>query len=385
MPSQKLTATFIKNIKDAGTYVDQGSPGLRLNVSKAGTMNWTQRLTIYGKVKELGLGGYPIVSLKDAREKAFGNKKIAASGKDPRALSKKEQEIPFFKNAAYEVWEIQKAAWKNGKHIKQWIQTLETYAFKEIGELKVSEITTFHIQNILLPIWNIKPETAKRVQQRLEKVMDWVIANGYRADNPVSAIASSLPKQDQSNRKNMRSLDCSEVSNCIRSVRDSKANIFTKLAFEFLVLTAARSGEIRNAVWSEIDIEKASWTIPAEKMKAKKEHKVPLSSQSIEILHQAKRNNTNTDLIFPSPKTNKPMSDMTLSKLVRELGFNTTVHGFRTSFKQWAVTKTNYPNELSERALAHSIKNKVEAAYNRDSQFNQRIPMMQDWAEYLSG
>lgn len=273
-------------------------------------------------------------------------------------------------------------SWRNGKHINQWINTLKTYAFPQIGNLKICDVEPQHIQSILQDIWFSKPTTGRRVAQRLEKVMDWAVANNMRTDNPVSSIIRSMPKQ-KSGQTHMRFLPYNLVAECIASVWKSEANETTKLAIEFLILTAARSGEVRLASWSEIDLENKKWSIPAERMKAGKAHNAPLSNIAIELLQLANDYCDGSDLIFPSTKHGKPISDMTLSKLVKSLGFDTTIHGFRTSFKMWAIEKTDYPSELSERALAHTIKNKVEAAYNRSDQYEQRIPIMNEWANYL--
>ena len=380
-PEKALSAAFVRTAKESGKYFD--GHGLFLKVDKTGAKRWVQRINIRGKRTEMGLGSASLVSLAEAREIALENRKIARSGGDPLRAKREADAIISFEEAARKVHEINKPTWRNKKHAQQFISTLETYTFPRMGRIKVSEVTTADVLAVLQPIWLEKQETARRVRQRIGMVMKWAVANGWRQDNPAEAIAQALPKQDRT-QKHRKALHYNEVSNCLEVVKASGAGLTTKLALEFLVLNATRSIETREAVWSEIDFDKATWTIPAERMKAKQEHVVPLSGRSIEILHEAKAISDGSDLIFPGSRYGKPLSDMTLSKLVKELGFKADVHGFRTSFKTWSLERTNTANEVSEMALAHTIKNKAEAAYARSDLIEKRRKLMERWAGYLT-
>jgi len=381
-PDKALSAVFVRTVKEAGKYFD--GQGLFLKVDASGAKRWVQRINIRGKRTELGLGPTSLVSLAEAREKALGNRMTARQGGDPLRAKREAQAVMSFEDAAREVHKINLPSWRNAKHGQQFINTLQTYTFPRMGRVKVSEVTTADVLGVLQPIWLQKPETARRVRQRIGMVMKWAVANGWRQDNPAEAIAQALPKHDRT-QKHRKSLSYGEVAGCIEAVQASGAGLITKLAFEFLVLTATRSGEARLATWQEVDLAKAEWTIPTERMKAKRAHRIPLAPRCIEILQQAKALNDGSELVFPSTRFGKPLSDNTLSKLVKELGFEAHVHGFRTSFKTWAQERTNAPREVSELALAHGIQDKAEAAYARSDLFEKRRALMERWAGYLGG
>jgi integrase len=249
----------------------------------------------------------------------------------------------------------------------------------------VGDVTTADVLAVLSPIWTTKPETASRVRQRTGTVMKWAVAQGWRQDNPALSVGQALPKRDKSNSEHRKALTYAEVTGCLEAVQASGAGISTKLAFEFLVLTATRSGETRGALWSEIDLKAATWTIPAARMKAKRDRRIPLSARAVEILRVAATLTDGTGQVFPGTKPGKALSDMTLSKLVKELGFAADIHGFRTSFRTWAQERTNFPREVAEAALAHSIRDKSEAAYARSDLFDKRRKMMEAWAGYIAG
>ena len=239
---------------------------------------------------------------------------------------------------------------------------------------------------VLMPIWNEKPETARRVRQRISTVMKWAVAQGYRADNPAGdAIGAALPRHNGKSKHHHRALPHGEVAAAIETVRSSGAGIAVKLAFELLILTAARSGEVRLATWEEIDKDSRTWTVPATRMKAGLEHRVPLSGRTLAILDEARAIDDGSGLIFPGMRVGKPLSDMTLSKLMRDLGLDGVPHGFRSSFRDWAAECTNAPPAVMEAALAHTVRNKVEAAYNRTDLFERRRTLMDQWAAYLNG
>lgn len=248
----------------------------------------------------------------------------------------------------------------------------------------MSVLDSADVLSVLTPIWNANPETARRTKQRIGTVLEWAIAQGWRTDNPAQAISKALPRHDRSTVQRRKALPYDHVAAAIAKIRASDAGKTTKLAFEFLVLTATRSGETRLAAWCEFDLDKALWTIPASRMKAKKEHRVPLTARALAILEEAKGLKVeNCDLVFPSV-TGKALSDSTISKLVRENGIAAVPHGFRSSFRDWAGEATHHPREVIEFALAHVIKDKAEAAYARSDLFEKRRILMSDWDGYIT-
>ena len=389
-PEKALTAKQVESTLAPGKYFD--GHGLFLRVQPNGQRQWVQRITIRGKRCEIGLGNPSLVTLAKARETALANRRLAQSGGDPISAKREAMAVLTFEEAARKVHALHLPTWRNAKHGAQFISTLETYAFPRMGRLKVSQVNTADVLAVLAPFWTEKPETARRVRQRIGTVMKWAVAQGWRQDNPAESIASALPKRDQSKREHRKALTYAEVADCLKAVQASNAGLTTKLAFEFLVLTATRSGEARGALWSEIDMgtpatiaTPATWAIPGARMKAKRDHRIPLTARAVEILQQARGLSDGSDLVFPGTKQGKPLSDMTLSKLVKELGFNADIHGFRTSFRTWAQERTNFPREVAEAALAHATGDKVEAAYARSDVFEKRRKMMDAWAGYLAG
>jgi len=258
--------------------------------------------------------------------------------------------------------------------------------YPRLGKRSVADIATADIMAVLMPIWNEKPETARRVRQRISTVMKWAVAQGYRGDNPAGdAIGAALPKHNSKTKRHHRALPHGEVGAAIEAVRNSNAGKSAQLALEFLILTSARSGEVRFATWDEIDKASKTWTVPASRMKAGREHRVPLSDRALEILDEAQMLSDESGLVFPGTRTGKPLSDMTLSKLMRDLGLDAVPHGFRSSFRDWAAECTNAPRDVMEAALAHTVRDKVEAAYNRTDLFERRRMLMDQWASYLDG
>ena len=376
-----LTAVTVRALNEPGFYADGN--GLYLKVIDSGAKRWVQRLLIKGRRRDIGLGSASLVTLAEAREAALVNRKLARSGGDPLRTKKEAEAVLTFAEAAEHVLDLHRPTWRNPKHAQQWINTLSEYAFPKFGKTLVSDVTTSDVLSALSPIWNTKPETARRVKQRIGTVMKWAVAKGWRQDNPADAISTALPKQDASKKQHRKALPYSEVAACIDTVKGSGAGLTTKLAFEFIVLTACRSGEARLATWSEFDLDAKEWLVPASRMKAKRDHRVPLSGRVLEVLAEAKSLSDGGDLVFAGTKQGRPLSDMTLSKLVKELGFEADVHGFRTSFKTWAQERTNFAREVSEMALAHVIQNKSEAAYARSDLFEKRRMMMESWARHL--
>lgn len=375
-----LTAAKVKQATEPGKYYDEN--GLFLRVKATGAKAWVQKLVIDGRQRELGLGSAALVSLAEARELARGHRKAAREGRDPIAERKRDGAVPTFAEAVDLVYTLHEPSWRNKKHAAQFRSTLVQYVSPVCGHKKISEVTSQEVMSALMPIWLTKAETARRVKQRIGVVMKWAVAQGYRKDDPSIALEQAMPKVARA-VKQRKSIHYNKVADCLHAVRKSRAGTATKLAIEFLILTAARSGEVRLATWKEIDFEKRRWAIPAERMKGNAEHVVPLSSRAIEVLNEA-RALDGSDLIFPGAKPGRPMSDMTMSKLIKELGFDADVHGFRTSFRVWIQERTNTPFEVAEKALAHKTKNKVVAAYARSDLLDKRRDLMQRWADHLA-
>ncbi len=312
------------------------------------------------------------------------NRQRARAGGDPLAEKRHGQGVPTVEEAAAEVLAQQRPGWRNAKHARDWPRSLRAYAFPRIGAMPVSEVTTADVLAVLTPIWHDKPETARRVRQRIGAVMKWAVTMGHRPDNPAGdALGQALGRQ-QDVVQHMRALPHGAVADALATVRASQASVTTKDAFEFLVLTAARSGEMRLATWDEMDLDAGVWTIPGARMKAKRDHRVPLSGRVLAILHDARRRSDGTGLVFRSLR-GKPLSNTTLSKLIKELGLAAVPHGFRSSFRDWAAEWTNTPREVVEAALAHTVQNATEAAYARSDLFERRRRLMDEWATYLAG
>ena len=379
-PAKALTAQFVKATSEPGKHFD--GHGLYLRVDANGARYWVQRIVVRGKRCELGLGSADLVSLAAARDAALGNRKLARAGGDPLKAKREAAAILSFEEAARKVHELHKPTWRNEKHAQDFITSLETYAFPKLGRLKSTDVTTADVLAVLMPIWTDKAETARRVRQRIGTVMKWTVAQGWRQDNPAENITQALPKVAKQ-PEHRKALPYAEVAGCIETVQASGAGRATKLAIEFLILTAARSGEVREARWDEIDLSAKVWEVPAERMKMKRPHRVPLSPRALAILAEAKALGDGSGLVFPGTKPGRPLSDMTLSKLVKELGFNADVHGFRTSFRTWAQERSNFPREIAEAALAHLSGDAVERAYARSDVFDKRRKMMEAWAGYL--
>lgn len=378
-PEKALTAATVRSKKQPGFYADGN--GLYLKVDKTGAKRWVQRIVIGGKRRDIGLGSATLVTLADAREKALENRRTARAGGDPLADRARASRVLTFKQTAEKVHALHLPTWSNAKQGQQWINTLTTYAFPFIGEKKIDTLSTADVLAVLSPIWTAKPETANRVRQRLSTVLKWSIAQGWRETNPAADIAGALPKRSKP-IKHHRSLPFDQVAAAIGTVGKSAAADTTKLALEFLILTATRSGEVRGARWDEVDGN--TWTVSGERMKTRKEHRVPLPPRCLEILKAAKPLGDGKGFIFPST-TGKALSDATLSKLLRELGVDCVPHGFRSSFRMWASERTDYPREVCEFALAHVVGDAAERAYQRSDLFEKRRALMAAWARYLGG
>ena len=380
-----LSATRAKALKDPGRYADGG--GLHLYISKAGGKSWVQRITIDRRRRDIGLGAFPSVGLAQAREKAADNRAAVAEGRDPVA-EKHSPAMPTFREAARAVHAANKPRWRNDRHSASWMQTLERHAMPVIGNTPLDRIDRGAVLRVLTPIWTTRPETARRVRQRMRTVFRWGMAHGFMESNPageaIDGALAPMPKV----KAHLRTLQYQEVSKALETVALSQASVAAKQCFQFLVLTAARSGEARGATWEEIDIAGQEWRIPSRRMKAGVEHRVPLSRQALDVLLEAMVLRDESGLVFPSPlKAGAPMSDMTLTKILRAVGLadRATVHGFRSSFKDWTLEQTDTPWAVSEAALAHVLGSGTEQAYARSNLFDRRRTLMQQWADYVDG
>lgn len=395
----KLTAVAIKAAKSPGRYGD--GDGLYLKVEKSGSKNWQVRVQKDGKRRDIGLGSASKVPLKLARERAAEIRAQIEAGIDPVAERQRANHIPSFREASRLVHAERLKGWKNGKHTKQWLSTLEAYAFPAFGNLPVNLVGAPAVRDALGHIWLTKPETARRLRQRIKSVIDWAVAKGYRETSlPMPVIDNGLPPQKRT-VEHHPSLPYSEVTRFLSHLRQSET--MGRLALEAVILTAGRSGEIRHAEWQEVDLEAATWTIPAIKMKANKEHVVALCPQAISLFRKmAAYRRAGCNLVFPGTKHRRPLSDMTLSKVIKDLhaveikagrpGYFDPVmrriavpHGFRATFRTWVAEETNFTSDLGEAAIAHAAGDKTVVSYNRGKMLEKRRPMMAQWGAFVEG
>ena len=381
-PEKALSSVQIRQVKTAGRYADGN--GLYLVVDPSGAKRWVLRTVVKGKRRDIGLGGVSLVSLNEAREKAGGYRKIARQGGDPVAEKRKtEVFVPTFSAAAEHVFEEHKGSWRNEKHAAQWITTLRTYAFPTLGARPVDQIEAPDILRVLGPFWLTKPETARRVRQRIGTVLDWAKVAGYRTgENPVHGVSKGLPKQGGKDDHHA-ALAYSDVPGFVETLSQTGVSEGVRLAFEFLILTASRTNEVLGMMWQEVDDTGRTWTVPAERMKAKRIHRIPLSPRCVEILDRAKQIGAQSAFVFPGRSGDKPLSNMVFLMILRRINLEVTAHGFRSSFRDWAAEQTNFPREVCEMALAHAVENRVEAAYRRSDLFEKRRELMADWARFV--
>lgn len=388
-PPEPLSALDVKR-KGPGLYQDGEVKGLYLRVTDSGARGFLLRYMLAGRRRDMWLGSTRETTLAGARDAARAARDLIRKKVDPLAERHREQAenkrqaglaVWTFKKAAEAVHETLAPGWKNPKHADQWINTLTTYAYPKIGDRPVAEVAVGDVLDVLRPIWTTKAETARRVRQRLDAVMRWALAHGYSASNPVDAAVDLLPKQRKA-AEHHAAMPHAEVPALVKRLGALAPSAGT-LAMLFLILTAARSGEVRGATWAEIDLDAATWTIPAERMKADREHRIPLSDGAVALLKQAAGIFGTEGLVFPGAK-GKPLSDMTLAATLKRLKVDAVPHGFRSSFRDWCA-ESGVSRELAERALAHTVKDKTEAAYHRTDQLEQRRPVMQAWADYLNG
>jgi integrase len=355
-----------------------------LVVDQSGAKRWILRTVVKGRRRDIGLGGVTVTSLSDAREEAARLRKIARRGGDPVAERQRARRtIPTFKKAAVTVHAALSPSFKNEKHRKQWLASLEADVFPAFGDRPVDQIETADILKVLSAIWLAKPETARRVRQRIKMVLDWAKASGFRSrDNPVDGVTKVLPKH-RATAAHHPALPYQQVPAFIQALRDAHAAESVRLAFELTILCATRTSETLWASWSEIDLEARTWTIPSTRMKAGIEHRVPLSARCVEILRRAQAMAGDSEFVFPGRSNKKPLSNMAFLMVLRRMKRDDlTAHGFRSSFRDWAAERTHFPRNVCEAALAHTLRDKTEAAYNRTDLFERRRDLMTAWSTF---
>ncbi|MBU9597931.1 tyrosine-type recombinase/integrase [Burkholderia multivorans] len=390
----RLSSLGVARLNKPGRYCDGG--GLYLQVSVARTRSWVYRFRCEGRLREMGLGPLHVLSLAEARERAMRCRKMTLEGIDPiearRAERTDQRAIAArsrpFDECARAFIRANRAGWKSSKHARQWESTLAAYASPVIGSLPAREIDTTLVVSVLEPIWQVKPETASRVRGRIESVLDWARVHRYReGDNPArwkGHLDKIFPASSKVRKVQHRAaLPYTETGKFMKELRVQAGS--AARALELLVLTAARTSEVLGAVRSEFDLDAATWTVPAERMKAARPHRIPLSDPARELVRRL-LDETRGVLLFPGAKRGKPLSSTAMLAVLRRMKrTGLTVHGFRSTFRDWAAESTTYPNEMAEMALAHVVDDKVEAAYRRGDMFLRRKQMMDDWASYCAG
>ncbi len=387
----------VRRVETAPPGKHEDGDGLRLVVSRSGARRWVFRYRFGGRRREMGLGSYPVVGLAEARQAAAAMRGLLASGVDPlERCHERERSAapPGFTAAAARYIREHRRVWKNRKHARQWVSTLKTYARPVMGRVRIDQIATPHVLDVLRPIWREKPETAKRVQSRIESILDYAAAHGWRdAANPArwrGHLDKLLPKPSKVKRvRHHPAMPFAEAPAFMAELRTLPG--LAARALELVILSAVRTGEALAARWEEIDLEGRVWTIPAERMKAKREHRVPLSDQAAALLKRLPSLG-GSPYVFPGSRRGRPLSNMALLKRMRDMGFGPggargpyVPHGFRSSFRDWAAETTPFAREVVEMALAHAIADKTEAAYRRGDLFAKRRSLMQAWADYLLG
>lgn len=388
--AKPLSALEVQRLTTPGHWPVGGVPGLALQVTPTGARSWTLRIKVGSNRHDIGLGSYPGTSLAQARQKAGEIRQQIADGRDPLRERREAQEqrraeqaaALTFRDATERLIAKKAPEWKNSKSEAQWRSSLEAYAYPTIGDLDVRIINQQHIENILEPIWNTRTETATRVRSRIESVLDWCIAGKYRKEDNPARWRGLLDKR-LANPKKIKKVEhhpavpldqVADFREALKAMPGMAAR-----ALEFALLTATRSGEIRGAVWSEIDLKNEVWIIPESRMKAGKEHRVPLSTQASELLRALPRLE-GSEYVFPAPRGGA-FSDMSLLAVMRRMGRSEVPHGLRSSFRDWASERTTFPRELAEMALAHVVKG-VEGSYRRGDMLERRRSMMQAWADF---
>lgn len=385
--AKPLGALAVKNLKAEGLHAVGTVSGLHLSISASGARSWILRTKIGNRRSDIGLGAYPAVSLALAHEKAQATKESIKQGIDPVAARTRSRSTVewTFERCALEYIKLHRATWKGAKHASQWENTLATYAYPKIGAKHVRDIAVGDVLAVIESHWLTKNETMSRVRNRIELVLSWAAVRGYRSkENPAAwrgNLDNALPKPSKVNQAEPhKALPFTQIHDFMRQLRQTQG--MSAKCLQWLILTATRSNEAREATWAEIDLEGASWTIPAARMKAGREHRIPLSAAALALL-QTMPKLEGTDLVFPGRDTEKPLSDMSMTLQMRRMKVDAVPHGFRSTFVDWAAERTSYPVELREMALAHTLPNKTQAAYQRGDLFDKRRSLMNDWAAYI--
>lgn len=389
--ARELSALDVKRLLTPGRHAVGIVPGLLFNVKETGARSWLLRTMIGGKRRSIGLGGYPEVSLSEARSRARGFKAAINEGIDPiekrrrlkNSLIEAQTEKMSFGEAARLCHEKKSYEFKSKKHQADWINSIDRYATPMIGEIPVSEINLTHILKVLEPIWTEKTETATRLRQRIEAILSWATVFGHREGaNPArwrGHLDAILPRPSKLRRvQHYRALPWQKINSFMVDLKGREG--IAARCLEFLILTAARSGEVRFSTWPEVDLENCIWTIPGARMKNGNSHRVPLSTRAVYLLENLPRL-LNCDFIFPSTRGG-PLSDMALNMTIRRMKVDAVPHGFRATFRDWAAEETNFSRAVAEMALAHTIKNKTESAYRRGDLLEKRRTLMQYWADF---
>ena len=386
----RLNAAFVKSVDRPGRYGDggRGSFGLALLVRPTSTgglsKSYIQRIRVNGRETNIGLGSHPLTTLSQAREAAFKNAQAVRGGQDPMAERKRRTALPTFEEAVERVVAAHESSWKDSSRTAGiWRGRLHQYAYPTLRYLPVDAITSGDVLGVIAPIWNSKRETATKLKGYITAIFKWCIAEGHRADNPVDAIGAALPRTGV-RAQHHPALPYAEVKDALAKIWESDAHETTKLAIDFLTLTAVRSGEVRGAAWTEIDPGAAMWMIPAHRMKTGRDHRVPLSRAAVATLEAARAYADGSGLVFPSV-TGRVLSDSTLSKAFRTAGVGCVPHGMRTTFRTWAAECSGAPREIAEMALGHVEGSAAELAYRRTDYFEARRALMEAWAEVVNG
>lgn len=385
--AKELTAAAVAKLREPGRYPVGGAAGLHLRITDSGSKLWVHRIMVDGKRRDIGLGRFEDVSLSQARDAARDKSRMVRQGLHPLPspqLAPVAKVVRTFRDTAEEYVESKRDGWRNEKHRAQWTATLEAYAYPEIGEKDVGEIGIDDVLRVLRPIWSSKTETATRLRGRIESVLGYAaVRDGRSGINPASwrgVLDKILPAPDKvRTREHHPAMPIAEAPAFMLALEEVSGA--SALALRFLILTAARSGEVRGATWSEVDLQAGIWAVPAERMKAGAAHRVPLSTQALALLQGLPRF-AGSELLFPSPRGGQ-LADMAMTALMRRRGIAYVPHGFRSTFRDWAGDHTEYPREIVEAALAHAVGNRVETAYRRKDALERRRPLMQDWADFL--
>ena len=385
---KKLNAAQVKSIKEPGLH--RADAGLYLRVRPTGHKSWVQRIVIGGRRTDIGIGEFPTLSLAEARQLSARNRVDVMDGRrDPAAekrAEKRKGKTPTFREAAERTHKSLAPTWRSDQHKVRWMRTLSKHAMPRLGKLSVDQITKHDVLSVLEPIWHTRPETARRIRQRIRGILKYCHAHDYVEHNVAGeGIDGALPK-NQKAKKHHRAMPYHEMPDTVRIIDSQVESFPTRVCLQFIILTATRSGEARGARWSEIDFDTSTWTVPGDRMKGGKPHRVPLTKASLDVLEEAQSLRDALDLIFPSPvKRGHPLSDMTLMMTLRRIGLadRTVVHGFRSSFRTWALEQTDTPWEVCEAALAHELGSQVERSYARSDLLERRRPLMQLWSDFL--